>query len=107
MCSNVGYYTEIHWSTRITRSRWNALHKHKNWLRSIEDIGFELGDSYKSNVQKNVEVALMDNIPSMIISKSLQKRTCNLSYVEGWLNSKHNDIPSKPNGDSLNRFIDF
>ena len=50
MWSNVGYYIEMSWSTKIIRSSWSALRKHTYWFGSIWDIGFELEYSHKSNL---------------------------------------------------------
>ena len=50
MWSNMGYYIEMSWSTKIIRSSWSVLCKHKYWFGSIWDIGFELEYSHKSDL---------------------------------------------------------
>ena len=47
----------------------------------------------------------LHTIHSEIIAESLQQRACNLPNVEGILSFKHNDTPSKPIANFLNRFV--
>ena len=103
----MGYYTEVLWSIRITRVRWIALLKLKYWFGSIWDIGFELEEFYKSSAHDANKSqsrgygyhTFCDNC-RISIEKSLQ-----LPNVEGKLNSKRNNTPSKHIANSLNKFV--
>jgi hypothetical protein len=70
------------------------------------DLNKDIPASPVHETPTNPETEGIDTTPSEVTAESSRQRACNLPNVEGKLNSKRNNTPSKPIADSLNRFVD-